>query len=421
FQLTDTGRTISAWRFNIQSNTASSNPANQTLKAGGQPLNGNGYMVFPDKEFPALSFTAEDNHKPRTLTIPEALTWQTRRSINPVLVLEQLPIIIPADGTLTFTSHLTALPDVFKKSRNMSLQIRSRQFYDQQQQTIMSTMPISETDKAETHSLNFLQAPKKIDLTASLGNIPIAATRTLTCIEPDDSFRGVRPRGSHLYKANNPAMLLLNTSDTTRHKQKRQNNNSQKLESLFIVDEFWSIGKAPDGGQDIREIIAGKSGLSVSHKHIDTVKSASPRELQKFALVDDALNSDADAIVWAVGVTDLRAGIKYSEVINRLRFLTEATLAHGKIPVLVTVPPVAGIPAEQLHRFAVAVKQYGLGIKIPVVDTYSKAAGNLKTFSAFLKTKDPQVNLSYPNVEGRRWFCRLLQNSLKATQNARSD
>ncbi|MFO7820871.1 MAG: hypothetical protein R6V56_02260, partial [Lentisphaeria bacterium] len=120
FQLTDTGRTISAWRFNIQNSTASSNPTNQTLKAGGQPLNGNGYMVFPDKEFPALSFTAEGNHEPRTVTIPEVLTWQTRRSIAPILMLEQLPIIIPADGTLTFTSHLTALPDVFKKNRNMS-------------------------------------------------------------------------------------------------------------------------------------------------------------------------------------------------------------------------------------------------------------------------------------------------------------
>ena len=412
----DAASSFAVWSFDVD---MPETPADQRLDqvvAGDQSLDADTRLVTRSVARPPLRFSRKGYDQEFIFTIPPAAVWIPRREITPRLVLTELPITLESGARLSFDAKLVALPRELHQRVAGAVRIAWEHAADSRRESNRGILPVARPEIANTHSIAIEGAPRSVGLTCLIDNIPITYPVTIKYLLPEDSLDDLQPRGRYIYSGNAPAVLLL-PSDQPSPSRRERRSGELSPESMFVVDEFWGIGYGPDGGEALDLLMEQVTGIAASHRHTGGTTANATPDLRKFVIADDALQADVDLVVWAIGITDLQEGVPIAEILRRLSYLTEASLARDKLPVVVTVPPLPGCDPEKLRRLAIAVKEYGLGMKIPVADAYSRAAANPEAFRAFFRTADSEIQLRHPNNAGRKWFCRLVEDTLQQYLN----
>jgi len=70
-----------------------------------------------------------------------------------------------------------------------------------------------------------------------------------------------------------------------------------------------------------------------------------------------------------------QGGLPAEDLCLHLLFLAQATQAAGAVPVLMTLPPVPGIPRSDLRKAALLTMELAYSLGLPVIDAYSAAKG----------------------------------------------
>lgn len=403
------GRKFSAWRFD----TAETQTRTWQIRIENRPLVANKYMIFDEFKRPAMQFSTNGKSNSVKLTLPEALVWRINQTIEPVIVPAQVPVTTEANDTISVALEIKDFPAVLEKSMirstgSKSLILDHQQFSHADGKPIQGTIEVANPNLPPAILLKLAQKSSHIQVTGRINNIPITAPLRINCLYPKSSFNKLEPKGIQLFDAGHPAILVLPSSSISANPEMNR-LKTLRQRGLFIVDEFWSMGIGPDQPQTLGQLMEQETGITTSHAHVGSVGENALDELKKFGLLNEALQSEAAAIVWSVGITDLRAGLKLPEIMRRIRFLTRATLAHGKLPILVTIPAIGKPETDtKTHKLAVAIKQYGLSINIPVVDVYSQAKTNPDIFAGFFPINTANTSFPHPNNAGRLWFCHLL-------------
>ena len=149
---------------------------------------------------------------------------------------------------------------------------------------------------------------------------------------------------------------------------------------------------------------------------VRSVQQGAAQEWRKFSCLGPALAEDAQVVLWAVGVNELRAGLRAEDICLHLLFLAQAAHAAGALPVLMTLPPIPGLPAAELRRTALLTKELAYKLGTPVVDAYSAAkikGTSSGCFDGFFLGRNNIVSLVAPNDTGRKWLCQLVAGRLR--------
>lgn len=413
------GREFSAWKFNV----AETQKRNWQIHIENRPLVANNYMIFDEFKRPAIQFSTKDKSDSAKLTLPEALAWRASQAIKPGIVPAQVPVTTKANDRIAVTLKIKDLPAVLEESTSISsgsesLILAHQQFSHTEDEPVNGTIKLANPNPHNNHTISFQLAenPSHILVTGHINNIPITAPHRISCLYPENSFNKLEPKGTQLFDSSNPAILVLPSSQASVNPEMNR-LKALRQRGLFVVDEFWSKGIGPDRPHTLGQLIEQETGIPAAHAHTGRVGENALDQLKKFGLLNEALASEAAAIVWSVGITDLRAGLTLPEIMRRIRFLTRATLAHGKLPILVTLPAIGQPETDgKTHKLAVAIKQYGLSINIPVVDVYSQAKTTPDIFASFFPVKTAYIPYPQPDNAGRLWFCRLLGYTIKESR-----
>jgi hypothetical protein len=182
---------------------------------------------------------------------------------------------------------------------------------------------------------------------------------------------------------------------------------------LLLVDGFIANGSHVDDNLTLADFLA--RGAQFQARHLPLYDGTTPDDrpaLAKFVQLPTALRSSADTIVWAVGPTELRAGLSLADYRSELAFLAAATLARGKLPLLVSPPIVGDLTQERLRPYALALKEIAAAYDLPVVDLYS-ASLKRQNIDEYYRVQGRDDLLSAtPNAKGREWLLRQVEATL---------
>ncbi len=174
---------------------------------------------------------------------------------------------------------------------------------------------------------------------------------------------------------------------------------------LLLVDDFMtSAGHVRDTLLPSQwGLAAEKLSIRMISLHSNPLIAVDPT-WAKFVYLQRALKTPGDAIIWAVGKSDLERGISVPDYRAQLIFLVEATLKAGKIPILITLPIVHDLTQSRLRLYALAVMELAAEYDLPVVDLYS-ASLRRQNIDLFYRI-DERADLlsSTPNAQGRAWL-----------------
>jgi hypothetical protein len=105
-----------------------------------------------------------------------------------------------------------------------------------------------------------------------------------------------------------------------------------------------------------------------------------------------------------VGQEDIIAGVDVVDYTDNLAFIIEATLAAGRLPIMVS-PAVHGeMTRVRLRPYALAVKELGAKYAVPVVDLYSLSLLTHSLDPYYQLDTDGVLRSATPNAAGRDWY-----------------
>ncbi len=189
---------------------------------------------------------------------------------------------------------------------------------------------------------------------------------------------------------------------------------------VVFADDFLAIASGPHAELDPGKWLEARLQTPVVHIPVGRGRpncAGARPAAAKFAALHEALQRPGRIVVWAVGAADLRAGAALKTLKRHLLLLVQATRAMHCRPVLVTLPPMPGIPPDQAHDAALEVKRLAVKLDVAVAPAYSQALldapgpGALAaTFSTRSNGRD--IGLATPNDAGRIWFLERIAQTL---------
>lgn len=195
-------------------------------------------------------------------------------------------------------------------------------------------------------------ATKHLLLTPQIGGIPVGVPQAIHLIRPNEPFQ-LMPRGLRLATEQGWAVLRPAAKATFSTASHRPAGHTA------IIDDFCGP--------------AAQLALSAEHHHIVHTPSPGGQAIEKFLLFSDLMDRGANRIILLVGRQEQLRACEIRTRIAELRFLAVAALSRGVTPVLVALPPWQGQSDSDARALALAIKQMGAQLKIPIADLYSAA------------------------------------------------
>jgi hypothetical protein len=248
-------------------------------------------------------------------------------------------------------------------------------------------------------------------------HVTIGATITDQLIAPPYSVHNVASsdklpafkRTSHQLKVND-GFALIQRRDPNPDNAPAPPATASK--NIVVIDDFIATELHISDDLPLQQHLAEKTGLSVDHIPLGIEKFRTQHPyLTKYEILSKVLKENRhDTIVWMIGEDDILGGFDQRDFSAQLGYLVRATLEHGKLPILTTLPVSERLPTEHLRAYALIVKELGASYRIPVVDLYSASllGGGIGRFYDI--GEGPAILSATPNAEGREWMLQPLVN-----------
>ena len=375
FLATALGRTLAA----------ATGGARLRIGAGPDLLLGERPYAATTRMLPELTLTGA-GEEAQSLTLPARPVWCVPTLIDPYLSLAEFPVLTAAAGSLRFAVGTMVAPALTEA-------LAGQVYLSWRQRTGTGTTvsrgrkPLVSASSVQECSLPLAADAAVLDLTLSCMEQPLVEPVTVRLLRPGHDLRGLQARGRRLFAGADPAVLL--TGPLARLAALPRTGVAAKPASrICFADDFVAVGSGPGADLLPEEWFREHADLDVTRVSVAAgLAPGAARELWKFSTLPQVLESGAGTVVWCVGARELQAGVKPGRLCRHLLFLAQATHALGAEPVLVTLPPVAGVAADTVRAAALLTKELGLRLGVAVIDLYSRTRntglGNAASTAAF--------------------------------------
>jgi hypothetical protein len=231
-----------------------------------------------------------------------------------------------------------------------------------------------------------------------------------------DDLGGLEALGHGLYQAGEAVVLLCGPMAALPRPAGQA--SALSWQRLGLLDDLCTAICAP-GAALLPEKVLGQSWSRRPAVFRETVpesdSSGALSSVARFPALVRLLEMRPDAVLLLVGAADRRRGRPASETSRDLLFLAQAVSAARALPVLVALPPLPGVAAEESRQAALLCKELAWRLSIPVIDAHSgerlrALAG--ETFAGTFATPDGLVALAGPNDRGREWLYGLMDEAV---------
>jgi hypothetical protein len=390
-------------------------PPGVLVRTGNTTAAFNELIAYPGRVLPDLALTvaAGSGSSDYTVTFPGGFRWARPQIAQPLLEVKALPVVIADKTTIELQAKVQGIPAQLIHTSPLTTAVRWRLLDAVDDQLASGYAAVDNSSAVPPLPIPLLTDAAAIELTLTSHGAPLTPPFTIRLLRPEAQFADLEPRGERLLLNHRPAILVTSsaaTSVTTAESRRPQPR-------LLLVDEGLMNSTAPEAGLHPGQWLTTR--LPYQAEHLPVLPAADREavpDLRKFGLLQAVFEQRPAVVVWAVGLSDLRnQHVTIGEICSRLRFLAQATWAHGAKPVLLTIPEMPDLPQTRTYEAALEIKRLAHDLGISVVDAYSRAAAELppgRGFAAFFTTSEPGFQLDSLNDEGRRWLCNLIRETV---------
>ena len=247
--------------------------------------------------------------------------------------------------------------------------------------------------------------PTAIDVNISFfsGRLLMAVPATLALVHPqDDAVTELIASGVCLYHGDTPATLVCSRLPKEPLAAKRGVSDKGRKFRCLLLDSFTEDVFAPNASAPLDGLLAKELDGVVEFGEITVGKQegTSPN-VTMLASFGKLLSAKPDIALLLNGMAVTKSFESPMEATAASLFMVQACIAHGILPILVTMPKLPGVDASAIRLEALYLKEMATAMGVPIVDFYSMDInGTVKSWQWYNDTAS-RYTTATPNDEAR--------------------